>query len=294
MTSDARPNLVASISATVRSAPARAALTTSASGRREVVSPASSVMPAAETNAQSKFSSPGTRPSSGRRASACAGRARPGTTTTCIGSALHLVGDRGRVRDERELVRRVLHQPPGERQRARRGRRGRSSTRGRPARPRRAAIASFAAARLLDPLRPRRRDQRQPELGRREAPAPARRRARARPAPRARAAQVAVDGDRRDRVVAGELGHRDAAVALDALQDLGSAQGGRHGVQTRSSNALRVTVTSTGGTRRWPSRGDLRIGSRASSPFSAVAVIGLPMTPVRENSPWSMGKTKYW
>ncbi len=34
--------------------------------------------------------------------------------------------------------------------------------------------------------------------------------------------------------------------------------------------------------------------SNASSPFSAVAVIGLPITPVRENSLWSIGNTKYW
>ena len=32
----------------------------------------------------------------------------------------------------------------------------------------------------------------------------------------------------------------------------------------------------------------------ASSPFSAVARIGLPITPVRENSAWSIGNTKYW
>ena len=56
VSSDARPNLLASISATVRFAPARAPLITSASGRREVVSPSLSVIPAAETNASSKFS----------------------------------------------------------------------------------------------------------------------------------------------------------------------------------------------------------------------------------------------
>ena len=87
-TSDARPNLVESISPTVRPAAARAALTTSASGRREVVSPASSVSPAADTNAVSKFSScmnsTVQRPASIRMCWSSS----PGQTTTCIGSAI--------------------------------------------------------------------------------------------------------------------------------------------------------------------------------------------------------------
>ena len=56
VSSDARPNLVASTSPIVRSAFARATLITSASARLDVVSPASSVSPAAEQNASSKFS----------------------------------------------------------------------------------------------------------------------------------------------------------------------------------------------------------------------------------------------
>ena len=129
VSSDARPNLVASISATLRSAPARAALTTSASGRREVVSPCSSVTPAHETKATSKLScdrnSTVQRPASIRMCWSSS----PGATTTCIGSALHLVGDRRRVGDERELVGRVVHQPPGERRARSTRSRGRSSTR---------------------------------------------------------------------------------------------------------------------------------------------------------------------
>ena len=42
--------------------------------------------------------------------------------------------------------------------------------------------------------------------------------------------EVAVDGHGGDRVVAHEVGDRDAAVALDPLQHLGPAQRGRHGV----------------------------------------------------------------
>ena len=57
VSSELRPNLDESISATLRSATARAALTTSASGRREVVSPCSSVMPAADRNAMSMLRS---------------------------------------------------------------------------------------------------------------------------------------------------------------------------------------------------------------------------------------------
>jgi hypothetical protein len=47
-------------------------------------------------------------------------------------------------------------------------------------------------------------------------------------------------------VVARQVGDGHAAVALDALEDLGAAECGRHSVQTRSSNALRVTETSSG------------------------------------------------
>ena len=51
VSSDERPNFVASTSATVCAALSRAALTTSASGRRDVVSPFSSVSPAQEMKA---------------------------------------------------------------------------------------------------------------------------------------------------------------------------------------------------------------------------------------------------
>ena len=54
--SDALPNLFESISPTVRAAFARATLMTSASALRDVVRPASSVTPAHEQNASSKFS----------------------------------------------------------------------------------------------------------------------------------------------------------------------------------------------------------------------------------------------
>ncbi len=40
--------------------------------------------------------------------------------------------------------------------------------------------------------------------------------------------QVAVDGDGRDAVLAGELGHRRPAGAVDAVEDLGAAELGRH------------------------------------------------------------------
>ena len=106
--------------------------------------------------------------------------------------------------------------------------------------------------------------------------------------------QVAVDGDRRDRQVPREVRHGHAAVALDALEDLLAPQRWRRGVQTRSSNARRRTCTSSPrnssiARTRWPEK-----RCSASSPFSGVAVIGLPITPVRENSPWSIGNEKYW
>ena len=53
VSSELRPNFDESISATLRPATARAALTTSASGRREVVRPCSSVTPAADRKAMS-------------------------------------------------------------------------------------------------------------------------------------------------------------------------------------------------------------------------------------------------
>ena len=53
--------------------------------------------------------------------------------------------------------------------------------------------------------------------------------------------QVAVDRDRGDRVVARQVGDGHAAVALDALEDLGPAECGWHRVQTRSTNSLRRT-----------------------------------------------------
>ena len=73
-----------------------------------------------------------------------------------------------------------------------------------------------------------------------------------------------------------------------------AAQGWRRRAQTRSSNARRCTCTSSGrnssiARTRWPAK---RVS--ASSPFSAVARIGLPITPVRENSAWSIGNEKYW
>ena len=106
--------------------------------------------------------------------------------------------------------------------------------------------------------------------------------------------EVPVHRDRGHRVTSREFGDGYAAVALDALQHLGSAECGRHGGQTRSSNARLVTLTST---RRNSSIALTRWSAKrvsASSPFSGVARIGFPITPVRENSAWSIGNTKYW
>ena len=121
VSSDARPNLLASISATVRCAPERAALITSASGRREVVSPSSRVMPAAETNATSKLSC--ARNSTVQRPASIlmCWSSSPGANDHVHRLGLHLERDRRRARDERELVRRVLHQPAREAQRGRGG-----------------------------------------------------------------------------------------------------------------------------------------------------------------------------
>ena len=241
-TSDARPNLLASISPTVRPAAARAALTTSASGRRDVVSPASSVTPRRrhERRVEVQLGHELDRPASGQHPHVLVELAGADDDVHRLGD--HLVGDRRRVRDQRQLVRRVLHQPPRQRQRGRRrveeDRRARHDQRRRVVGDR-----HLRRARLLDPLRPRSRDQRQ----------------RAEPADRPRATvdafdqalasellEVSVHGDRRDRMVAGQLGDRYAAVPLDAFQDLCSAQRWWHGAQTRSSNALRVTLTCSG------------------------------------------------
>lgn len=58
--------------------------------------------------------------------------------------------------------------------------------------------------------------------------------------------EVAMDRDRRDRMSARKVGDGHAAVALDALEDLCSAQRRGHGAQTRSSNSLRRIDTSSG------------------------------------------------
>ena len=155
---------------------------------------------------------------------------------------LDLVGDRGGVGDERQLVRRVLDEPARERQ----GGRGRVEEDGR-------AVADVArgvrgdrglgGAGLVGALRPRRRDRRRARR-QRERPRPA-----VHPLDQALARElleVAVDRDRGDGVVAREVGDGHAAVALDALEDLRSAKCGGHGVQTRSTNSLRVTETSSG------------------------------------------------
>jgi hypothetical protein len=47
-------------------------------------------------------------------------------------------------------------------------------------------------------------------------------------------------------VIPRQVGDGHAAVALDALEDLGPAESARHGVQTRSTNSRRVTDTSSG------------------------------------------------
>jgi hypothetical protein len=87
VSSDWRPNLVESINAMVRWAAARAAAITSASGRREVVNPSSSVTPAHETKATSKLSCD--RNSTVQRPASIfmCWSSSPGATTTCTGSA---------------------------------------------------------------------------------------------------------------------------------------------------------------------------------------------------------------
>ena len=97
----------------------RAALNTSASAPREVVSPASSVMPAADTNAVSKRSPRrnSTRPAARDGARVLIELARADDHVELLGADLG--GDDRRVGDERQLVRRVLRQAPRERERAR-------------------------------------------------------------------------------------------------------------------------------------------------------------------------------
>ena len=51
--------------------------------------------------------------------------------------------------------------------------------------------------------------------------------------------EVAVDGDRRHRMVARKLGHADPALPLDALEDLRPAECWGNGVQTGSLTKLR-------------------------------------------------------
>ena len=106
--------------------------------------------------------------------------------------------------------------------------------------------------------------------------------------------EIAMDGDRGHRQIAREVGDRDAAVALDALEDLrpGAGLAGRcsHALLERRAGDLHVRARNSSIARaRWFEK-----RSSASSPFSGVAVIGLPITPVRENSPWSIGNEKYW
>jgi len=51
--------------------------------------------------------------------------------------------------------------------------------------------------------------------------------------------EVPVDRDGRDRMVAGELGHADPALPLDALEDLRPAECWRDRIQTGSLTKLR-------------------------------------------------------
>ena len=106
--------------------------------------------------------------------------------------------------------------------------------------------------------------------------------------------EVAVDGDRRDRQVPREVGDGHAAVALDALEDLlraaALAAWCSNALLERAAVHLHVQPRNSSIARtRWSEK-----RCSASSPFSAVARIGLPITPVRENSPWSIGNEKYW
>ena len=178
-----------------------------------MVRPWSSVMPAAETNAVAKVSRPGSRSSSGRSARACAGRAPPAPTMTWIDGA-----DRPRA-IAGEFVTSV------------RSAGGRSSMACASARPVEDAsmkivdpssISSRAAAAIASFSGP---------ASRRRAFQPVSIRAggvRQRPGAAADALQqplfgeqleVAVDGHRRDRVLAGEVRQGHAPLALDALED---------------------------------------------------------------------------
>ena len=181
---------------------------------------------------------------------------------------LQLVGDRGRVRDQRQLGRGLGHELARQRQAGGRGveedRRARAhlARRVRGDRGLRAAVDG----RALLPARGR-------DRGRRAgAPAsPARRRGRARPArPSRELLEVAVDRDRGDGQIARQVGDRDAAVALDALEDLRAAQGGRrrcsYAVLERSLADLHVEAA---GTRRSPAPGGRRSARAPPRPSRA-------------------------
>ena len=104
----------------MRPAASRAARSTSAIGLRDVVSPASSVIPAADTNAMSKLS-PGMNSTVQRPVIVrVCWSSSPGQTTTWIESARMLAGDHRRVRDQRELERRRGQRAWRERERGRR------------------------------------------------------------------------------------------------------------------------------------------------------------------------------
>src|SRR4029077_10933622 len=108
--------------------------------------------------------------------------------------------------------------------------------------------------------------------------------------------EVAMDGYRRDRILASQLADRRTAVPANVSENLNSSQLWRRLIdhQTRSTNS-RFLISNRSGRKasiactRWRAN-----RFKASSPFCAVARNGLPITPVSVNSPWSIGKLKYW
>ena len=226
VSSEARPNLVASISATVRWAPARAAVITSASGRREVVSPSSSVTPAQEMNAhvEVELGEELHGPAAGEHLHVLVELA--GRHDHVDRLRLHLVGDRGRAGDQRQLVGRVVHQPPRQRQRASTRSRGRSVEPGVTSSAARVGDRLLRRARLLDPLRPGGRDHRQPSSaagGGASARAPPWTRS-TRPS-RGQLLEVAVHGDRRDLVARGRARPRRRHPRVGCARASGSGAG---------------------------------------------------------------------
>ena len=242
-TSDARPNFVASSSAIVRADAARAALKTSASAPREVVSPASSGDAGGghERGVEAQAAQEVERPATGDRARVLVELAGADDDVQLLGADLG--GDHRRVGDERQLVRRVLREPPRQRERARR----------RVEEDRRAA--GDHRRRLLGDRRLGR-----PRLRRRGGPtrsgaAAGRRRASARAPPRTRSTSPSRASCSRSRcavIVETAWSRASSATvapprALDLLEDLGAAQRCRERAHRRAPRRRRARPTGARG-----------------------------------------------